>query len=310
MSILLLGADGQIGYELHRAFAPLGAIEACTVSGVLPDGTACTRLDFTDDGGLARLVADRRPALVLNAVAHTQVDRAEDEPELAHRINADAVRELAQACATHDAKLVHYSTDYVFAGDGDRPRREDDATAPLGVYGRSKLAGEQAVRDSGCRHLMLRTAWVYGVRGTNFLRTMLRLGLVRDELAVVADQFGSPTPARQIAVATALAHVRQPEASGTWHVVAGGQCSWHAFATAIVAGAAAAGLLARAPNVRAIASSEYPARAPRPAWSVLDSSRFAADFGLRLPDWREGLAQVLAELVEARAVGAALPAAS
>ncbi len=301
MSILLLGADGQVGYELQRAFAPLGKIEACTISGRLPDGSACTQIDFTHAGSLACLVAQRRPTLVLNAVAHTQVDRAEDEPELAQRINADAVGELAQACATHDAKLIHYSTDYVFGGAGDRPWREDDATAPLGVYGRSKLAGEEAVRASGCRHLLLRTAWVYGARGSNFLRTMLRVGRDRDDLAVVADQIGSPTPARQIAVATALAHARRPEASGTWHLVADGQCSWHEFATAIFARAVAAGLLERAPHVRAIASADYPTKARRPAYSRLDTSRFADDFRLQLPDWREGLAQVIAEWVEARA---------
>ncbi|MBS0194573.1 MAG: dTDP-4-dehydrorhamnose reductase [Proteobacteria bacterium] len=299
MSILLLGADGQVGYELHRAFAPLGAIEACTISGALPDGSPCTRIDFTDIGSLAQLIAQRRPALVLNAVAHTQVDRAEDEPDLTARINAQAVDEIAQACAAHDAKLIHYSTDYVFGGDGNRPWREDDATAPLGVYGRTKLAGEEAVRASGCRHLILRTAWVYGARGQNFLRTMLRVGREREELRVVADQIGSPTPARWIAAATALAHARKPEASGTWHLVADGQCSWHEFAGAIFDRARAAKLIERAPRVLPIASADYPTKATRPGYSRLDTSRFAADFDLRLPEWREGLAQVIGELAEA-----------
>lgn len=301
MSILLLGADGQVGFELHRAFAPLDAIEACTISGSLPDGTACTRIDFSEVGSMARLIAQRRPSLVLNAVAHTQVDRAEDEPELAWRINAGAVDELAMACARIDAKLVHYSTDYVFGGSGDTPWREDDPTAPQGVYARSKFAGEEAVRASGCRHLLLRTAWVYGARGHNFLRTMLRVGRDRDEVAVVSDQIGSPTPARWLAAATALAHVRKPEASGTWHLVADGRCSWHDFAEAIFSQALAAGLLPRRPVVRAIASSEYPAKAVRPAFSCLDTSRLATDFGLRFPDWREGLAHVLGELAAQRA---------
>lgn len=299
MSILLLGADGQVGFELHRVFAPLGDVEACTISGALPDGSSCTRIDFTEQGGLARLIAESRPSLVLNAVAHTQVDRAEDEPDLAMRINADAVGELAQACARHDAKLIHYSTDYVFGGSGMRPFREDDATAPLGVYGRTKLAGEDAVRASGCRHLILRTAWVYGARGQNFLRTMLRVGRERDELRVVADQIGSPTPSRQIAVATALAHARKPDASGTWHLVADGQCSWHQFASAIFEHAQTARLIERVPRIVPIASAEYPTRAQRPAYSRLDTARFAADFGLRLPDWRHGLRQVVAELAEA-----------
>jgi dTDP-4-dehydrorhamnose reductase len=300
MSILLLGADGQVGYELHRAFAPLGEIAAFTMSGALPGGARCGRIDFAQAGSLAALVADKRPELVLNAVAHTQVDRAEDEPELAHRINADAVAELAQACAQHDAKLVHYSTDYVFGGDSRRPWREDDATAPLGVYGRTKLHGEEAIRASGCRHMILRTAWVYGARGQNFLRTALRLARERDELRVVSDQIGSPTPARWLAAATALAEARNPWANGTWHVVADGECSWYQFAAASYAEALAAKVIERAPRLIAIPSSEYPAKAKRPAYSRLDSTRFASDFGLRLPDWRDGLRQVIGELTEAR----------
>ncbi|HEY2345776.1 MAG TPA: dTDP-4-dehydrorhamnose reductase [Xanthomonadaceae bacterium] len=301
MRILLLGADGQLGYELHRAFAPLGEVTACTFNGLLPGGLPCARVEFTEDGALARLVAEQRPQLVLNAVAHTQVDRAEDEPALAQRINADAVAELAQACARHDAKLVHYSTDYVFGGEGARPWREDDPTAPLGVYGRSKLAGEDAVRASGCRHMILRTAWLYGARGQNFLRTMLRLAGEREELRIVADQVGSPTPARWLAGATALAQARRPEASGTWHVVAGGGCSWHDFAAAIFAEALTAGLIARVPRLHAIASAEFAAKARRPAWSRLDTSRFAGDFGLCLPAWQEGLRQVIGELAERKA---------
>jgi dTDP-4-dehydrorhamnose reductase len=300
MKILLLGADGQLGYELHRAFAPLGDVEPCTLSGRLPGKQACSQLDFAVPGALASLVAEQRPRLILNAVAHTAVDRAEDEPALAQRINAEAVAELAAAAALAGATLVHYSTDYVFGGAGQRPWREDDATAPLGVYGQSKLDGERAVRASGCRHMILRSAWVYAARGQNFLRTALRLAGERQELRVVHDQVGSPTPARWLAATTALMQAKRPDACGTWHVVGDGECSWFQFASAIYSEALAAKLIDRAPRLVGIPSSEYPAKAKRPAYSRLDTSKLAADFGLHLPDWRIGLREVIGELAEAR----------
>jgi len=206
-----------------------------------------------------------------------------------------------ESCAKHDAKLVHYSTDYVFGGEGRRPWKEDDATAPLGVYGRTKLAGEEAIRASGCRHMILRTAWVYAARGQNFLRTALRLAGERDELRIVSDQIGSPTPARWLAVATALAHARNVDANGTWHVVADGECSWYQFAAAIYSEALATKVLERAPRLFGIPSSEYPTKARRPAYSRLDAALFASDFGLQLPDWRDGLRQVMGELAEHKA---------
>jgi dTDP-4-dehydrorhamnose reductase len=299
MKILLLGADGQVGYELHRAFAPLGDVLPYTYTGTLPGGDDCGQVDFEAVGSLARLVRDTKPRWVLNAVAHTAVDRAEDEPAKAQRVNAEAVGELAQACKAAGAKLVHYSTDYVFAGGLRRPIREDDPTGPVSVYGRTKLEGEDAIRASGCDHMILRTAWVYAARGQNFLRTALKLAAERDELRIVNDQVGSPTPARWLAVATALAVARNDEGNGTWHVVAGGECSWHEFAMAIYGESLSAGVIGKTPKLLGIPSSEYPTKAKRPAYSRLDTSRFAADFGLRLPDWREGLRQVVAELAEA-----------
>ena len=301
MTILLLGADGQLGYELHRAFAPFGNVQPYTLSGQLPGAQRCGQLDFAASGALSALVMEMRPRLILNAVAHTAVDRAEDEPALARRINADAVAELAAAAALVNAKLVHYSTDYVFGGEGNRPWREDDATAPLGVYGVTKLAGENAVRASGCRHMVIRSAWVYAARGQNFLRTALKLARERQELRVVHDQVGSPTPARWLATVTALMHAKQPDANGTWHVVGDGECSWFQFASAIYSEALAAKIIERAPRLVGIPSHEYPAKAKRPSYSRLDTNKLAADFGLQLPDWRVGLREVIGELAEARA---------
>ncbi|MEO8161280.1 MAG: dTDP-4-dehydrorhamnose reductase [Arenimonas sp.] len=300
MKILLLGADGQLGYELHRTCAPLGDILPYTYSGKLAGRQSCGQVDFEKEGAVDALVREHKPGLVLNAVAHTAVDRAEDEPALSQRVNADAVDELAQACKRADAELVHYSTDYVFDGKLRRPIREDDATGPVSVYGRTKLAGEEAIRASGARHRILRTAWVYGARGQNFLRTALRLAPERDELRIVNDQVGSPTPARWLASATALSLVRGPEAEGTWHVVADGECSWHEFAMAIYGDALVAGVIPRAPKLIGIPSSEYPTKAKRPAYSRLDTSKFERDFGFRLPDWRVGLREVVGEIAEAR----------
>jgi dTDP-4-dehydrorhamnose reductase len=298
--ILLLGADGQLGYELQRACAPLGEILPDTLSGKLSGRQACGQADFSQEGAVEALVREHKPTIVLNAVANTAVDRAEDEPALSQRVNADAVAELAQACKRAGAELVHYSTDYVFDGKSKRPWREDDATGPINVYGRSKLDGEEAIRASGARHRILRTAWVYGARGQNFLRTALRLAPERDELRIVNDQVGSPTPARWLASATALSLVRKPDAEGTWHVVADGECSWHEFAMAIYGDALVAGVIARAPKLIGIPSSEYPTKARRPSYSRLDTSKFERDFGFRLPDWRIGLREVIAELAEAK----------
>lgn len=292
MRILLLGANGQVGHELRRSLAALGDVIAATRDGTLADGTRAEIADLSDPASLPPLVARVAPDLVINAGAYTAVDRAEQERDLAFRINAEAPAALARACADRGIPLVHYSTDYVFDGNATRPYREDDPTAPLGAYGASKLAGEEAIRESGAAHRIFRLCWVYAPRGKNFLLTMLRLAGERDVLRVVADQFGSPTPAHRIADATAAAIARGPDRSGTWHLAAGGSTSWHGFASAIVEGAAARGLIPRAPRVDAITTADYPTPARRPAYSVLDT-RALLEFDIDLPHWRKGLDETL-----------------
>lgn len=298
MKILVLGANGQVGYELVRTLTPLADVVAAT-----RDGSAGTlRADLANTDALAAALDEARADVVVNAAAYTAVDRAEDEPDIADRINHRAVGEIGAWAKRNGTRVVHYSTDYVFDGSSTRPYREDDATAPLGAYGRSKLAGEDALRASGARHLMVRTAWVYAARGHNFLRTMLRLAGERDELRVVDDQVGAPTPASLIASATAmmlrpwLADGDDARRDGTYHVVSSGQCSWFAFAEAIVTEAAAAGRIAKKPRVSPIATADYPTRARRPAYSVLDTTKAGAAFGLQLPHWRAGLETVFDDL--------------
>jgi dTDP-4-dehydrorhamnose reductase len=256
--------------------------------------------DFDRPATLADLIGRIAPDVVVNAAAHTAVDRAESEPDAAYRANAEAPRHIADACAERDALLLHYSTDYVFDGQGTRPYREGDPTAPLGVYGASKLAGEQAVRDSGARHMIFRTAWVYAAHGSNFLRTMLRLAAERDELRVVADQVGSPTPAVLIADVSAKVLQRPPLQSGTWHLTASGDTSWCGFAEAIIDGAHARGLIERRPQITPITTADYPTPAARPAYSVLDTSALQRDFDLCLPSWQDGLGQILGSIARDR----------
>jgi dTDP-4-dehydrorhamnose reductase len=296
VKLLLLGANGQLGQELQRALAPLGAIVATTRSGVLPDGSACDVADFDQPASLTALLDRVQPTVVVNAAAYTAVDRAEQDRDAAWRANDESPGVLARWCAKHGVLLVHYSTDYVFNGQATRPYREGDPTAPLGVYGASKLAGEDAIRAAGGRHLIFRTAWVYASHSANFLRTMLRVGANRDALRVVADQVGTPTPAALIADVTAQALLHGGEMSGTWHLTAKGETSWHGFAETIFAEAVAAGLLMRAPTVEAITSAEYPTQAKRPAYSHLDVAKLEQDFGLVLPTWQEGLRRVVAEI--------------
>ena len=294
--LLVIGARGQVGWELRRTLAPLGTVVAWDQ----PD------VDLTDGAALLQAISQLRPGLIVNAAAYTAVDRAEEEEELAVRVNAMAPGILAEQAAQLGIPLVHYSTDYVFDGGAGRPYTEEEPTAPLNVYGRTKLSGEDAVRDIGGAHLILRTSWVYGARGTNFLRTMLRLGAEREELRIVDDQIGAPTWARMLAEVTALVIGRLGhtsldqwwDVSGTYHLTAAGETSWFGFTQAIVELAAERGLLARRPAVLPIPSSEYPTPAPRPTYSVLDNSRFAQTFGLRMPHWNASLALVLDDIAD------------
>lgn len=297
MKILLFGANGQVGHALRRSLAPLGEVVATTRSGLLEDATTCETADFGAPHALPALIQRIAPDVVVNAAAYTAVDRAESDRDAAFRANAEAPQRIAEACAARDALLVHYSTDYVFDGTGTRPYREDDATAPLGVYGESKLAGEQAIRASGARHLIFRTAWVYAAHGHNFMRTMLRLAAERDELRVVADQTGTPTPAALIADASATALARPFGRSGVWHLTAAGETTWHGFAEAIFSAAHVRGLISCAPRVVPIATADYPTPAKRPGYSVLDTAGLRSDFRVDLPDWSQGLAKTLDELV-------------
>lgn len=301
MRILLLGANGQVGRSLQRPLADLGEVICATRDGRLDGGGVALAADLGDPASLALALDAAAATVIVNAAAYTAVDRAESEPDRADRINHRAVGEIGVWAASHGAAVVHYSTDYVFDGRGDRPYREDDPVAPLGVYGRSKQAGEQALQASGAEQLILRTAWVYAAHGHNFLRTMLRLAGEREELRIVADQIGSPTPAGLIAGTTAALLARwrrlpageRATAQGIYHLTAAGACSWFDFAQAIFDRAQAAGLLPRRPRVVPIASVDYPTPAQRPAWSVLGCERLQTRFGLHLPAWEQGLREVV-----------------
>jgi len=297
MKILLVGCNGQVGWELQRALAPLGDLVALDF-----DSAAPLKADFSVPEALTALVAEVAPEVIVNAAAHTAVDKAESEPELARTINATAAGVLARAAAARGALLLHYSTDYVFDGSGEQPREEDAATGPLSVYGRTKLEGEQLIRSSGCRHLILRTSWVYAARGGNFARTMLRLAAERDELKVIDDQIGAPTGADLLAdvSAHALRSVQaHPALAGTYHCVAGGQTSWFDYARFVIETARARGVPIKvAPEaIRPVPTSAFPTPATRPLNSRLDTRRLQHGFGLHLPHWQLGVRRLLDEIL-------------
>lgn len=291
--ILLFGASGQIGRSLLRTLTPLGDI-------VAPDHD---QIDLADTNALAAAIREIEPALIVNAAAYTDVDGAESDEARAAAVNAAAPKAMAEAAARIEAPFVHYSTDYVFDGRTEAPYREDDETGPLNAYGRTKLAGEQAVAETGAAHFIFRTSWIYSPGGKNFLLTIRRLAHERDELAVVADQIGSPTPAWLVAEATSLVLARcwRPGSanplsgmSGLYHLTASGQTSWHGFAEAIVESVRRSGdpeLRARA--VKPIATAQFPRPAKRPAHSTLDCGKIEKTFGLALPGWRRALALTL-----------------
>jgi dTDP-4-dehydrorhamnose reductase len=295
MTILLFGKGGQVGWELQRALAPLGDVVA------LDFDSTTLHADFSRPEGLADTVRAVRPTVIVNAAAHTAVDKAEAEPELARAINATAPAVLAREAAALGATLVHYSTDYVFDGTGSAARSEQAPTGPLGVYGLTKLEGEQALQASGCRHLILRTSWVYAARGGNFAKTMLRLAAERDELRVIDDQVGAPTGAELLADCTAhalRALAERPELAGLYHLAAASETSWHGYARHVIERARSAGrpIKVAADRLLPIPTSAYPTPARRPLNSRLDCSRFTQAFGLRLPPWQQGVDRMLDEL--------------
>ncbi len=285
--ILVIGKNGQVGWELRRTLAALGRVVAVDY----PD------IDLTDGASIRRWVRETAPAVVINAAAYTAVDKAETETALCLKINGVAPGILAEEAKKRSALMVHYSTDYVFDGTKPAPYGEDDPPNPLGAYGRAKRAGDQAVQSMAANHLVFRLCWVYGARGQNFLLTMQRLARERERLRVVRDQVGCPTWSRMIAEATALAlqqvlSAPDPAAfTGVYHLAAAGQTSWHGFAARIIEGMPEAERKCRA--VEAITTAEYPTPAKRPANSVLDCGKLQRTFGLRLPDWEESLRQVL-----------------
>ena len=296
MKILLLGKNGQVGWELQRSLAPLGEVLALDRHSTDFCG------DLSQPERLAQTVRDWRPDVIVNAAAHTAVDKAESEPELARTLNATAPAALAQAAAKVGAWLVHYSTDYVFNGLGDQSWQEGDATGPLSVYGQTKLEGEQAIAASGCQHLIFRTSWVYAARGGNFAKTMLRLAAERERLTVIDDQHGAPTGADLIADVTAHAirsAVHKPGLGGTYHLVASGQTSWHGYASHVIAQARLLQpeLGLKVTEIAPVPTTAFPTPAQRPLNSRLNPHKLQQAFGLVLPPWQQGVNRLLAEIL-------------
>ncbi|AZP11721.1 dTDP-4-dehydrorhamnose reductase [Undibacterium parvum] len=299
MKILLFGMDGQVGWELQRSLAPLGELIALDAYSTNLCG------DFTNLEGIAQTIRSVMPDIIVNAAAHTAVDKAESEPELARTINALAPGVLAQEAKRIGAWLIHYSTDYVFDGSGDQAWLETDTPAPLSVYGKTKLEGETAIRASECKHLIFRTSWVYAARGANFAKTMLKLAQERDTLNVINDQIGAPTGADLLAdiTAHAIRTVTQEHAqqlSGIYHLVAAGATSWHGYANFVIEFARQAGMSIKLPAaaINPVPTSAFPLPAPRPKNSRLDTSKLSRIFNLHLPHWQTGVSRMLNETID------------
>lgn len=294
MKVLLLGKGGQVGWELQRALAPIGDVVAVDFDSTDYCG------DFTNLEGLAETVRRVAPDVIVNAAAHTAVDKAESEPELARTINALAPGVLAREAATSGALLVHYSTDYVFDGSGDAPRSETDPVGPLSVYGATKLEGEQLIQQSGCRHLIFRTSWVYAARGGNFAKTMLKLARERERLTIIDDQIGAPTGADLLAdiTAHAIRTVRaRPDLSGLYHLVAGGETSWHGYASFVIDFAHMAGEVLAVKEVAPVPTTNFPTPAKRPLNSRLATTKLQETFNLVIPHWQSGVERMLTEIL-------------
>lgn len=293
MKILLLGKNGQVGWELQRSLAPLGEVIALDRQG---EAGLCGDLSNLD--GLRETIRLVRPDAIVNAAAYTAVDKAESEGELAYCINCLASEVMAQEILALDGWLVHFSTDYVFDGSGSEPWDETHAVAPINHYGSSKEAGERAIVDSGCKYLILRTSWVYGARGNNFAKTMLRLAKDREQLKVIADQVGAPTGAELLADVTAIAlkqALRAPELKGLYHLAAAGETSWHGYAGFVINLARSLGEELAVQDIWPIATSEYPTPAARPHNSRLNTQKIRNNFSLHLPDWQSGVTRMLKE---------------
>ncbi|MXI45246.1 dTDP-4-dehydrorhamnose reductase [Pseudomonas moraviensis] len=295
MKILLLGKNGQVGWELQRSLAPLGELVA--LDRHLVDGLSG---DLSNLESLRATIRQIKPDVIVNAAAYTAVDKAESETELADRVNGLASGVMAEEAASLGAWLVHYSTDYVFSGQGVTPWQETDPVAPVNHYGASKLAGEQAITLSGCNHLIFRTSWVYGARGNNFAKTMLRLAKDRETLSVIADQIGAPTGADLIADVTALAIqqvTKRPELAGLYHLAAAGEVSWHGYASHVIDFAKAQGEELAVTTVNPIETTAYPTPARRPLNSRLNTQKLRNNFSLHLPDWQSGVTRMLREVL-------------
>ncbi|KHA72112.1 dTDP-4-dehydrorhamnose reductase [Pseudomonas chlororaphis] len=295
MKILLFGKNGQVGWELQRSLAPLGDLVVLDRHSV--DGLSGDLSDLESLGATIRRV---KPDVIVNAAAYTAVDKAESDTELADRVNGLASRVMAEEAAALGAWLVHYSTDYVFSGQGVTSWQETDAVAPVNHYGSSKLAGEQAIIASGCKHLIFRTSWVYGTRGNNFAKTMLRLAKDRETLSVIADQIGAPTGADLIADITALAIqqiIKRPELAGLYHLAAAGEVSWHGYASHVIDFAKAQGEDLAVRTVNPIETAAYPTPARRPLNSRLNTQKLRDNFSLHLPDWQSGVTRMLREVL-------------